>query len=143
MTIYLACDHAGFELKNQIKEKLKQLNLVDLSEKFRQGDDYPLVAFDLVSKMQNDDFAIALCGTGEGICMALNRYKKIRAATVNSLKIAKIVRQHNHANVICLPARSINIEKAIRLIEIFLKTKPSFDQRHIRRVEELSQKGES
>lgn len=142
MTIYLASDHAGFELKNLLKNHLKHPKIIDLSLKFDQFDDYPLVAYNLAQKIQKDDFAIALCGTGEGICMALNRFKHIRAATVGSLKIAKIVRKHNHANIICLPARSLSLEKAIKLIEVFLKTKNSLDQRHVRRVAELSLRGE-
>ena len=142
MSIFIVCDHAGFELKNQIKIKLRKYNLVDLSPKYEEGDDYPLVAFDLAKKIESNDFAIALCGTGEGICMALNRFRAIRAATVHSQKTAKIVRKHNHANIICLPARSLTPEKAVLLIEVFLNTKIDTDLRHLRRVGELSQKGE-
>ncbi len=148
MAIYICCDHAGFELKNLLVNAFKTQNesnatkqsqeIIDLSTTFQAGDDYPLVAVDLAQKMTEPDLAIALCGTGEGICMALNRFSHIRAATVSTLKIATIVRQHNHANVICLPARTLTLKKALLLINKFLQTNPDVDSRHCRRVAQLS-----
>jgi len=141
MPIYIACDHAGFELKNILKSKLKNLDLIDLNPVFETGDDYPLVAKNLAIQIGESDFGIAICGTGEGICMALNRFKNIRAALVNDPEMAKIVRRHNHANILCLAGQNpiINIDLIIEVIYTFLNTAPDLDQRHLRRVKELGE----
>jgi len=147
MALFICCDHAGFKIKNELFKALKSQNipsnLIDLSPDFEQGDDYPRVGFCLARVVTENDIGIALCGTGEGICMALNRFSHIRAATVNTVKMATVVRKHNHANVICLAARSLNLEKALKLINTFLNTKPDQDARHVRRVAELGTMGES
>jgi len=138
MSIYITADHAGFKLKQKLLKLLPNLELIDLSPNFEPGDDYPLVAKNIVDKIQSDDVAIAICGTGVGICIALNRYKNIRAVVLSDTQTTELARKHNHANVICLSGRLIKPKKAVQLIKIFLKTGADLDKRHLRRIEEIS-----
>lgn len=138
MSIYITSDHAGFNLKQKLLKLLPNLDLIDLSPTFEAGDDYPLVAKKLVDSIGKNDLAIVICGTGVGICMALNRYKNIRAVVLNDAKTTEFARKHNHANVICLSGRLIKPKKAVKLFKLFQNTKPDFDKRHLRRIEEIS-----
>jgi ribose 5-phosphate isomerase B len=138
MSIYITSDHAGFELKKKILKLLPDLNLIDLSPILQVGDDYPLVAKALVEKMSKNDIAIAICGTGVGICMALNRNKNIRAVVLNDTETTILAKKHNQANVICLSGRLIKPKKAVKLIKIFLKTESDLDKRHVRRISQIS-----
>jgi ribose 5-phosphate isomerase B len=142
--IFLVCDHAGFELKQEIftwLEKSKR-NVVDLSPKLIEGDDYPDRADELATALENEPKAlgIALCGSGQGICMALNRFTFIRAAIHDKREIIRLSRVHNDANVLCLPARFIHKTKAIALIKVFLNTPFLREERHLKRIKMLSVK---
>jgi ribose 5-phosphate isomerase B len=139
--IYLGCDHAGFNLKQEIKVELTKQNLdyLDLSPSFIEGDDYPIVAELIADNIKGSkDFAIAICGTGQGVCIALNRYKNIRAVSSIDPKVIELTRQHNHANVLCLPGRFIDIKQASYLINLFLTSKEGLEIRHIRRLKMLN-----
>jgi ribose 5-phosphate isomerase B len=142
--IFLVCDHAGFELKHEILawlEKTKR-NVIDLTPKLVEGDDYPDRAGDLAKALETEPKAlgIALCGTGQGIAMALNRYPHIRAAIHDKREIVRLSRAHNDANVLCLPARFIHKTKAIALIKVFLNTPFSDEMRHVKRIKKMSKK---
>lgn len=134
--IYITSDHAGFELKNKLIESLKEIAFVDLNPKFDSGDDYPVFAKDLAEKLKNEpaSLGIALCGTGQGISMALNRFPWIRAGIGYDPEIVKLIRAHNQANVLCLPGRFLTLEKAQELINIFLSTNLDMSERHLRRL---------
>ena len=138
MSIFITTDHAGFELKQKLLKLLSDLNLIDLNPSFEAGDDYPLAAKKLVDIIGENDFGVAICGTGVGICIALNRYKNIRAVVLNDAQTTELARKHNHANVICLSGRLVKPKKAAKLIKIFLKTKPELGKRHLRRIQEIS-----
>jgi ribose 5-phosphate isomerase B len=142
--IFLVCDHAGFELKQEILvwlEKTKR-NVIDLTPKLIEGDDYPDRAHDLAKALETEPKAlgIALCGSGQGICIALNRYHHIRAAIHDKREIVRLSRSHNDANVLCLPARFIHKTKAIALAKVFLNTPFSDEMRHSKRIQKLEVK---
>lgn len=148
MKIYLAADHAGFELKERIKALLakKGHQTVDTTPDFKEGDDYPLAievfAKQLPRRGTSDagraTRGILLCGSGVGVCIAANRYKGIRAAVGHTVEEIKLAREHNDINVLCLSGRSqLNEKELLKIINAFLKTKKSSAARHARRVKQL------
>ena len=140
MTLYLAADHAGFALKDRLKAQLiKQGHkVVDLTPVFKDGDDYPLVAKKLTSKMTRDSRGALFCGSGIGVCIAANRAKGIRAAIGHSPQEVKLAREHDDINVLCLSGWNHKDEvNAMKMIIVFLKTKRSSASRHVRRVKQL------
>jgi len=138
--IYLTCDHAGFELKNKLIKEMSEVNFADLSRQYDGDDDYPVFASELATRLkpQPESFAIAICGTGQGIAMALNRFAHVRAGIGYDPEIVKLIRLHNQANVLCLPAVFLTVEKAVELVNIFLSTKPDSSERHQRRINMFS-----
>lgn len=133
--IYIASDHAGFDLK---KSLLGHFNLIDLGTNSTESVDYPDYANKLAHKMKDDptSFGILVCGSGIGISIAANRHNHIRAALVSTIRDAKLARMHNNANVIVMSGRTVKSGKAIKLITAFLATK--FEGgRHERRVKKL------
>lgn len=95
--------------------------------------DYPDYAKKLCKKISSDNYGILICGTGIGMSIMANRYKKIRASLVYSSNTAKLAREHNNANVLILGSRSINKDLAIKIVNIFFKTR-FLKGRHLRRV---------
>jgi ribose 5-phosphate isomerase B len=145
--LYIVADHAGFILKNQILELCTKHNvtIIDLYQKYDKNDDYPNVAIILADQLKQggeDDLGIAVCGTAEGICIALNRFNHIIAATVDTPHLSRIVREHNHANVICIPGpysnKKFSNKILFEIIETFITAEPSREPRHLRRLQELS-----
>lgn len=139
--IGVACDHAGYELKSYLIKELKdQFNLMDYgTDNANNSVDYPDFANKLCHKLiaGEIEFGILICGSGVGISIAANRFKQVRAALCTNQKTAKLSRKHNDANVICLGARNIKKENALKCVKVFLATK--FEGgRHKRRVEKLS-----
>ena len=140
--IYLGAAHAGFDLKENISKYLIEENydIIDLSPELIEGDDYPDVAEKLADYLESDSgFGIAFCGTGQGICIALNRFSWIRACSSQNQEIVKLARQHNHANVLCLPGRFLNFDEAKNLVSVFLSTLQDNSERHLRRLSKLSE----
>ena len=139
-TLVLASDHAGYDLKENIKTYLESnnLNIKDLGPFNEDSVDYPdygnmLGKFILENK---NSIGIAICGSGIGISIALNRMLGIRAALCSNEEIAKLSRNHNDANVLVLAGRFMNLKKSSSIIDIFLKE--SFEGgRHERRVNKL------
>lgn len=139
--LYLASDHAGFTLKDEIKNRFLKSNLefVDLTPEFYEGDDYPDSAEILAQKIRsNNNFGLAFCGTGTGICIALNRFRQIRAVATLNEDVLKLARKHNNVNVLCLPGRLVSLEEALKMVQIFLNTSFDPNPRHIRRIEKVS-----
>ncbi len=141
MKIAIASDHAGFDLKSLIVKELKnQYQIFDLGcADSTTSVDYPDFAQKVAQKIikKEADFGILICGSGIGISIAANRFKEVRAALCHNQKTAKLSRQHNNANVLCLGARIINQSNAIKIVKAFLST--NFEGgRHIKRVEKLS-----
>ena len=136
-TIFIASDHAGFDLKKQITN-YKKVNFIDLGVDSDNRVDYPDYAKKLVSKIKTTENSkgILICGSGIGMAIAANRDKKIRAGLAFNAEIAKLMREHNDANVLVLPGKFMNIRDAIKCVENFLAT--SFKSgRHQNRINKL------
>ena len=139
-TIGLACDHAGFELKQYVIDYLKekQISFKDYGTYSTESCDYPDFAHTLACGIEQGQVkqGIAICGSGEGISMPLNKHQGIRAALVWDPEIAHMTRLHNDANVLAMPGRYIDTETARRIMDEFLNT-PFEGGRHIRRIEKI------
>ena len=136
-TIFIASDHAGFDLKKQIINSMNG-NFIDLGADNENTVDYPDFAKKLSKKVASNkgSFGILICGSGMGMAIAANKTKNTRAALCYSVKNTKLSRLHNNANIITLGERLINKNKAFNLIKIFLSTK--FEGgRHLRRVKKM------
>lgn len=141
MRYYFASDHAAIELKSAMFDMLKDQghDVVDLGPYDASSVDYPDYANKLAEALSVDPDArgIAMCGTGIGISIALNRHKHIRAALCHDVTGARLTRAHNDANVLVLGARLIGIETAKDVVAAFLEV--AFEGgRHQRRVDKLS-----
>ena len=139
-TIGICSDHAGLEYKTKLIGKLKKrgLKVVDYGTDSEQSCDYCDFAHKLARGIENGEVecGIALCGTGNGMAMTLNHHPIIRAGLAWNTDIGKLVKQHNNANVLGLPANFITEEKAIQLVQIFFST--DFEGgRHERRVNKI------
>ncbi|MCF6276944.1 MAG: RpiB/LacA/LacB family sugar-phosphate isomerase [Candidatus Magasanikbacteria bacterium] len=142
--IYLATDHAGFELKEKIKQFLIERNF-EIEDKgaveHNEKDDYPdfisLVAKE-ISQNPNKK-AIIFGGSGQGEAMAANRFPNVRAVVFygGNLEIIKLSREHNDANILSIGARFLNEEEAKTAIELWLNTEFTNEERHIRRIEKI------
>ena len=140
-TILIGCDHAGFELKEKLKEKLVRegYSVKDYGTHSTESMDYPDVAHPLAHDIQTGKAgkAILICGSGNGVSMTANKYPKVRAALCWNPELASLARQHNDANILTLPARFIPVEVAEKCVDAFLRT--DFEGgRHARRVEKIS-----
>jgi ribose 5-phosphate isomerase B len=141
MRIALGADHAGYELKNKIRQHLRQNGIEVQDEGTTSGEsvDYPdfarLVAHDV--SQGRADFGILVCGSGIGMAMTANKVAGIRAANVCSEYQAQMSREHNNANVLALGARVLNEEEALRIVNTWLAT-PFAGGRHERRVEKIA-----
>ena len=139
-TVCIASDHAGFNLKEVIKNHLidKNVSVFDLGPFIDKSVDYPDFAKKLGNrvKLKKSDVGILVCGSGTGIAISANKIKKIRAAVCYNLKSTRLSRQHNNANIIALGSRLTNKKLSLKLVEAFLKTK--FEGgRHLRRVNKI------
>jgi len=139
--IYIAADHAGFELKEKIKEWLNhhKIQYEDLGNKvFDAHDDYPDFAEKLAKRVVKEKTSgILVCGTGIGMCIAANKVKGARAADPISFKEIRLAREHNDANIICISGWFNSFHYSTRLLERFLQTKFSHEPRHVRRLEKI------
>ena len=138
--ISISSDHAGFELKESIKKLLikKKFLVLDLGPRDDRSVDYPDYAKKLAKNIisKKSDTGILVCGSGIGMAMSANRFKKIRAAVCYNVKSTQLSRSHNNANIIAIGSRLINKNLALKLVMIFLKTK--FDGgRHKRRINKI------
>ena len=136
--IFIASDHAGFDLKKQILNSLKA-NLIDLGADSDNSVDYPDYAKKIVSKINSTENSkgILICGSGVGMSIAANRDKNIRAGLAFKSEIAKLMREHNDANVLILPGRFMDIQEALKCIRNFL-TSNFKGKRHQNRINKLS-----
>ncbi len=138
--IYISSDHAGYNLKENIKRKFKKKYIfLDLgTNNSKVSVNYPDFAHRLCKKVSNDskNIGILVCGSGMGMSMAANKHKKIRAAVCYSVKNTKLSRLHNNANIITLGSRLTKKDTAFKCIETFINTK--FEGgRHKKRVEKI------
>ena len=138
--ICIASDHAGYDLKETIKNHLvnKYISIFDLGPRVKKSVDYPDFAKKLANrvKLNKSDIGILVCGSGTGMAISANKIKGIRAAVCYNPKSTRLSRQHNNANIIALGARLTKKSLSLKLVEIFLKTK--FEGgRHIRRIKKI------
>ncbi len=137
MTIAMASDHAGYELKEAVKRKLEAAGATvkDFGTHSSESCDYPDYAHPMALSVEGgeSDFGVAICGSGNGISMTANKHQGIRCALCWDVELARLARQHNNANVLSMPARFISTEKAMEIVDAFFAT--DFEGgRHVRRV---------
>lgn len=140
MIIPIASDHAGFEAKEKVKKMLEDLGHmpVDFGTHSDESVDYPDFAVQVAEKVSEGehDQGILICGSGQGMCMTANKYDNIRAALAYDEDSALLTRQHNNANILCLPGRQLNADQLKKIVETWLNT--DFDGgRHERRVNKI------
>lgn len=140
LPVGLCSDHAGFELKSIIEGYLTAMNVayVDFGTESEESCDYPDYAHPCAEAVEQGKVypGIAMCGSGNGIAMYLNKHQGVRAALCWTKEIARLARAHNDANVLVMPARFISPEEAIGILETFLET-PFEGGRHQRRIDKI------
>lgn len=149
MKIYLATDHAGFNLKEEVKGYLEEKGgeLYDCGAlTFEPGDDYPQFIALAAEKVQHDSMhepsvAIIFGGSGQGEAIVANRYRHVRAIVYagGNLELVKLGREHNDANVLSIGARFVTKEEASQAIELFLSTPFSHEERHSERIIQIDE----
>ncbi len=147
MRIAIGCDHAGFELKEFIRQAISidmSMDVSDFGAYSTESVDYPDFAHLVAQAIESgrDDFGILICGSGIGVSITANRHRRVRAALCWNVEIAQLSRKHNDANVICIPARFVSTKEALDMVKAFIIT--SFEGgRHKRRVEKIEGEEES
>ncbi|MDR2847394.1 MAG: RpiB/LacA/LacB family sugar-phosphate isomerase [Mycoplasmataceae bacterium] len=136
--LYIASDHAGYDMKLKIIAYLQKnnINVTDLGTKDTTSVDYPTYAFSLGEKVASSskNFGILVCGTGYGMCIAVNKVKHIRAVSLDTPKFASLAVTHNNINVVCLSGRFVSLAKNIRILKQLFKSSFSNQERHIGRI---------
>ena len=140
MKIGICCDHAGVEYKNKLISYLlgKGHEMVNFGTDSTESCDYPDFAHPLANAVESGevDCGIAICGTGNGMAITLNHHKGVRAGLAWNEDIAALVKQHNNANVLVMPARFASFETALKMVDTWLNTQ--FEGgRHQRRIEKI------
>lgn len=153
MKILVGCDHAGLDLKLKVMAALPEIEWQDLGTYTPDSIDYPDYADKVCEKITAQELdnqkknitdpldaatlGLLICGSGQGMAIRANRYPQVRAALCWTEDVAQVSRQHNNANILCLGARFIALDLAVKILKVFLQTK--FEGgRHQRRVEKLS-----
>ena len=138
MKISIGNDHAGVDYKKFIIENLKNHYVINHGTDDLNSVDYPDFAHPVSLDVENktSEIGILICGSGNGVAMTANKHKKVRAALCWSEEIAKLAKQHNNANIVCIPARFISKEEALQIVKSFINT--DFEGgRHKRRVNKI------
>lgn len=139
LKIAIGADHAGFEYKEILKEFLARYEIKDFGTHSLNSVDYPDFAHPVASAVEKKeaDFGILICGSANGVAITANKHQGIRAALCWQNEIAALARQHNNANIVCIPARFMSIEAAKETVTTFLNT--AFEGgRHSNRVNKIS-----
>ncbi len=140
LKIAIANDHAGTEYKFDVIEKFKdRFDFKNFGTDVTDSVDYPDFVHPLANSIESEecDLGILICGSGNGVCMTANKHQGIRAALCWNAELGSLARQHNNANVLCIPARFVDFEEALQIIESFL-TSDFEGGRHQRRVDKIS-----
>lgn len=139
MNISIGNDHAGVDYKNYIIENLNDKHdIKNHGTDAESSVDYPDFAHPVSSDVDNQtsDLGILICGSGNGVAMTANKYKNVRAALCWNEELAVLAKQHNNANIVCIPARFISKEEALQIVKSFIQT--GFEGgRHERRVNKI------
>ncbi|RQO30832.1 ribose 5-phosphate isomerase B [Taibaiella sp. KBW10] len=141
LPVAIGCDHAGYTYKEKIKAYLMDngWTVEDKGTFSEESTDYPDYAHPVAEMVESDaaTAGILICGSGNGVCMTANKHQGIRAALCWNEELAALSRQHNNANVLCMPERFVSYETAQKMVDIFLST--DFEGgRHERRAEKIS-----
>jgi len=137
--IAIGADHAGFEYKEILKDFLQDYQVKDFGPYAADSVDYPDFAHPVASAVESGEFTygILLCGSANGVAITANKHQGIRAGLCWENEVASLVRLHNNANVLCIPARFVSVDEAKQITETFLTT--AFEGgRHQNRVEKIS-----
>ena len=141
MKVALGCDHGGFELKQEIMKHLEERNIEykDYGCHSTQSTDYPIYAKKVAHGILDGecDLGILVCGTGIGISITANKIKGIRAAVCTDCFTAEATRLHNDANILALGGRVVGSGLALKIVDTFLDTPFSNEERHIRRIAQI------
>ncbi len=140
-TVYIGADHAGFKLKQELKKFLDQqgYKAMDVGAfELDPADDYPVYAYKAAkAASKSKAMGILVCGSAEGVCIAANKVKGIRAVAVWTLRNARLSREHNDANILCLSGWELSLNNAKKIVKAWLETGFSGQERHKRRLEEI------
>jgi len=143
MKIAIGSDHAGFKLKEIIKAYLnrKKIAFKDFGTNSEEACDYPDLAYPVAKAVARGEFdrGILICGSGVGVTITANKVKGIRAVNAYDTYIAKQSRLHGDCNVLCLAGRKLTRAKATKIVDVWLKTKFSGDERHLRRIQKIEE----
>ena len=139
--IALGCDHGGFNLITAIKKYLDEKNIPykEFGTFSDESVDYPIYAYKVAKAVAGGEceLGILCCGTGIGMSLAANKVRGIRAAAVSDCFTAEATRLHNDANILCLGARTLGPGLALKIVDVFLDTPFSGDERHVRRISQI------
>ena len=141
MKIAIASDHRGYELKQEIIENLqKEYQIIDLGTNSEESVDFPKYGIALGEAIKNKkaDLGIAICGTGIGISIAVNKVKGVMCAKISNIEEAKLAKEHNNANVIALSGKTPK-EEALKMIEEFIKSTPNKEEKYQRRINQIKE----
>jgi len=142
MKVAIGCDHGGFEHKEAVKKHLenKKIKVIDVGTDSNESVDYPIFGIAVAEKVRDKkvDFGIVICTSGEGITIAANKVKGIRAGIGYNDDVSRLIREHNNANVIGFGGSQMKVEDVLRRVDIFLNTKFDGGERHKRRVKLIS-----
>lgn len=141
MKIAIGSDHAGFDYKELLKKSLQKngYDLKDFGTDSADSTDYPDIAHPVATAIENNQFelGVLVCGSANGVAITANKHQGIRAAICWTEELASLARQHNNANILCLPARFVSYELAEKILHRFIQEK--FEGgRHERRVNKIS-----
>lgn len=139
LRIAIGADHAGYEYKQAILDELDVKELKDYGTYSSASADYPDFAHPVALAVENGeyDFGILICGSANGVAMTANKHQGIRAAICWNEELAQLARKHNNANIVCIPARFISVERMLDIVDAFLET--DFEGgRHANRVGKIS-----
>ncbi len=143
MKLAIASDHAGYELKEELKQIYSEIEWIDFGTHSKQSVDYPDYGFNLAQAIADKKFpnGVLICGSGIGMSITANKVKGIRAALCHDTHFAKLAKLHNNANILVLPGRFISKYLAREMVEIWLQTDYA-EGRHQNRLDKIRKKEE-
>ena len=139
--IFIASDHAGFDLKQKLIEEMPNDTFEDLGTNSKESVDYTDYANKLADRLDKDNNrkGVLICGTGVGMSMAANKFNSIRAGLVYNSEVAKLIREHNDANILVLPGKYMNVKEAVKSVDNFISS-PFEGGRHNIRLKKMIKK---
>lgn len=143
-TIYIGADHAGWELKEGLESYLRDegYNVVDMgNQTLVKDDDYPRFGHAVAKRVVTDEgsHGIVICGNAQGICIVANKVRGARAATGFNAEVARSARTDDNSNILCLPGRHLDFKQAKEIVETWIETAFSGEERYVRRLKEVEE----